>query len=256
MKMRPELLFICSRCKLGKSRVFYVVWRWSEWFNSGKPIASGYVETIEAAETLMAGMPEIVTCREAQIWRDAGYASHYHRKLAEERRRQRSASSEQGSTAIEFVYTFFHGEDGEGHISPHRIIRRTRQRIFVNIHEYYDGNDFYDGRTYALDRAQLEQTGLAKGNKRRWWETFYVSEEALRLAHPFYFGDRVPIDQPQCLTYFGLKLPTNSDSLKAVYRERIKQVHPDHGGSVDNFRELQSQYETALAFINRTGGGR
>jgi hypothetical protein len=44
-------------------------------------------------------------------------------------------------------------------------------------------------------------------------------------------------------------MPTSLDVLKAVYRERVKEAHPDHGGHADDFREVQRQFEEAVRFL-------
>jgi len=236
----PERLFLCSRCKLGKNRVFYVVWKWGDWLKRREPLVSGYTTTTAEAEAILA------TATGEQTW-NAGYAQSYHRRLAEEKRRQRPASTELGSTAIEFVYRdFWSNEYLERHAIPHRIIRRTRQRVFVNIRPYcHDGENFGNRRTYALNRAQLEQTGSASTGSGWGIHRFYVSIEAFNRDHGQSFG----ANPPACLAFFGLKLPTNLDSLKAVYRDRVKETHPDHGGSPEDFRQVQQQYETALTFL-------
>jgi hypothetical protein len=76
--------FACSRIKLGKNRVFYVVWRWGDYHDfdkeDRKPLAFGYTATIAEAEVLMS---EIVSpCPESLIDRYGGYARAYHRELA------------------------------------------------------------------------------------------------------------------------------------------------------------------------------
>jgi hypothetical protein len=56
---------------------------------------------------------------------------------------------------------------------------------------------------------------------------------------------------PSFLLFFGLKLPTTIKALKAAYRRRARQAHPDHGGNADAFRELQRQYEAAMDYLQR-----
>lgn len=51
---------------------------------------------------------------------------------------------------------------------------------------------------------------------------------------------------PDCLTRLGLALPCTIAEVKAAYRNRVKQVHPDQGGSHEEFLALQTAYEEAL----------
>jgi hypothetical protein len=245
-KRHIEPKFYCSRSKLGKDRVFYVVWRYEECFaEDGKPLAFGYSATVEEAEARMAEITG--PCPEIEIIRNAKTALYYHRKLAEENRRCRPPSRKQSSAVVEFVYQDYEsGEDCQCHAIPHRIIRRTPRRVFVNTNPYHDGKDIWDGRTYALDRAELEQTGSAFA-RRRWFLCFWASMEAFHRDH------RSPYSEPpSCLAFFGLKLPANVDSLKAVYRERAKKAHPDRGGSAEDFRQVEAQYQAALRFLAET----
>ncbi len=49
-------------------------------------------------------------------------------------------------------------------------------------------------------------------------------------------------------------VPTaNEDAIRTAYRERIKEVHPDHGGDPDSFAAVQEAYTRALAHAERTG---
>lgn len=75
-----------------------------------------------------------------------------------------------------------------------------------------------------------------------------------------HLGDRLPFDVPELereppLTGFqtrlqwayeslGVSTSADSDEVRAAYRERIKQVHPDHGGDEESFRQVQEAYAT------------
>jgi hypothetical protein len=43
----------------------------------------------------------------------------------------------------------------------------------------------------------------------------------------------------------GLPPTADSDEVKAAYRQRVKAVHPDHGGDGESFKRLQDAYATA-----------
>ncbi|WP_299333069.1 J domain-containing protein [Haloplanus sp.] len=43
----------------------------------------------------------------------------------------------------------------------------------------------------------------------------------------------------------GLRPSAGPDEVKTAYRERVKEVHPDHGGDGEDFRRLQEAYTTA-----------
>jgi hypothetical protein len=57
---------------------------------------------------------------------------------------------------------------------------------------------------------------------------------------------------PTCLEAFGLQLPCTEEQLKAAYRERVKQSHPDRGGDRRRFLKLQRHFEESLALVRET----
>jgi hypothetical protein len=52
--------------------------------------------------------------------------------------------------------------------------------------------------------------------------------------------------QPECLKALGLSLPCTKGEVLAAYRARVKEVHPDVGGSRKEFERLQRYLEQAL----------
>ena len=51
---------------------------------------------------------------------------------------------------------------------------------------------------------------------------------------------------PACFGLLGLSFPCTVAEVKAAYRKLAKCVHPDRGGSHDEFLALQVAYEQAL----------
>ena len=54
---------------------------------------------------------------------------------------------------------------------------------------------------------------------------------------------------PRAIAALGLRLPCTEEDLKRAYRQRVKQLHPDHGGDERRFLLLQAQFEEALAIV-------
>jgi hypothetical protein len=54
---------------------------------------------------------------------------------------------------------------------------------------------------------------------------------------------------PRCVAALGLRMPCTEEELKTAYRQRVKQLHPDHGGDQRRFMLLQSQFEEALRIV-------
>jgi ferredoxin len=45
----------------------------------------------------------------------------------------------------------------------------------------------------------------------------------------------------------------DEEEIEAAYRKRVKQVHPDHGGSAEEFREIRAAYEKLEAGYRSNG---
>jgi hypothetical protein len=66
---------------------------------------------------------------------------------------------------------------------------------------------------------------------------------AAAVRHTPYWAVR---DQPPCLQALELSLPCTEEQVLAAYRRRVKQLHPDHGGDMQQFLRLQKHFEQAL----------
>lgn len=53
-------------------------------------------------------------------------------------------------------------------------------------------------------------------------------------------------DNPPCLQALGLRAPCTEQEVLAAYRQRVKLVHPDHGGTQREFAKLQQHFEHAM----------
>lgn len=74
-----------------------------------------------------------------------------------------------------------------------------------------------------------------------------------------HLGARLPFEVPDVSTepmalqetirvaYEALGVPTtaNREEIRSAYRDRVKEVHPDHGGDEESFRRVQEAYVTA-----------
>lgn len=69
-------------------------------------------------------------------------------------------------------------------------------------------------------------------------------------------GARLPFETPTpdsgmddaaraAFTVLGLGTDASAADITAAYRERVKQAHPDHGGSHEDFRRVREAYTTA-----------
>ena len=52
---------------------------------------------------------------------------------------------------------------------------------------------------------------------------------------------------PRGFEALGLKADATPDEVLAAYRRLVIEAHPDHGGSIEEFTQLQENFELALA---------
>jgi hypothetical protein len=73
------------------------------------------------------------------------------------------------------------------------------------------------------------------------------------LIHVGRYLSQVPewarYETPAALKAFGLRLPCTEEDLKRAYRNRVKRLHPDHGGDKRRFLIVQAQFEEALVLL-------
>jgi hypothetical protein len=60
---------------------------------------------------------------------------------------------------------------------------------------------------------------------------------------------------PPCLAALGLSIPFTEQELLEAYRDRVKQAHPDRGGSPDAFLQLQRHFEEARSLLGADTNG-
>ena len=53
-------------------------------------------------------------------------------------------------------------------------------------------------------------------------------------------------DRPPCLVALDLELPCTEQEVLAAYRKRVKALHPDRGGDLQQFLKLQKHFEQAM----------
>ena len=64
-----------------------------------------------------------------------------------------------------------------------------------------------------------------------------------------------PNDQiPEFLQTLGLMLPVSVEDVKQAYRDKVKTSHPDVGGSVEHFNQIQLAFERSLEYAEFRAG--
>jgi hypothetical protein len=227
---------------LGKNRWYWVVWPSLAIIQSqatGEHLADGYEPSkAEAVDRALA-----VAGLDGE-WVAAKYAKQYHRHRT--RRNQSRDASSPAPAVLEFLYRDLQDPvTNAWHSVPHRVVKKTRQYVYVEQRPHdpaqLTGSWLdHNAPTFRLSRAMLEQEGYALTPVTEIDDPlFFMTPYQERLVQ---FSDQ----SPACLTLLGLSLPCTIAEVKAAYRKRVKQFHPDHGGSHEEFLTLQTAYEEAL----------
>ncbi|MCC6493750.1 MAG: hypothetical protein IT424_12110 [Pirellulales bacterium] len=73
-------------------------------------------------------------------------------------------------------------------------------------------------------------------------KTLTVIAAAYRPGRPFWSR----LDRPPCLESLELDASCTAEQVLAAYRQRVKRLHPDHGGDLQQFLRLQKHFEQAM----------
>jgi len=141
--------------------------------------------------------------------------------------------------------------------------RRGELREYLDaIGEQYAENHFVEGQHVAfyLPKRDVAITFDARAYYRidRSPTVPVLVEHEMPGVH---LGARLPFETPevdlgpdpaerrhptiQAFGELGLPRSASLDEVKTAYRERVKEVHPDHGGDEDEFKRVREAYTTA-----------
>lgn len=226
---------------VGKQRWYWVVWPSLALIQtqvSPEHLADGYERTkAEAVDRALevAGLHG--------EWVAAKYAKAYHRHLV---RRRQNGETRAAPVRLEFLYRDVQDSATQSWYSvPHRVVKKTKKYVYVEQRRYdptqLSGSWLdHNAPTFRLSRAMLKQEGYALTPIADIDDPlFFTTPYPERLAH---YSDQAPV----CLSLLDLSWPCTIAEVKAAYRHKVKQVHPDYGGSHEDFLALQAAYEETL----------
>lgn len=234
-----------SRCSIGKNRWQWVVYRD---LCDEEPLAAGIAESADAARN--DAEQRIGSVRDTENWAAKAYRT---KCLALER--SRKTASSRNTSSIEFVYRCYmdySDYDGRSYdvIEKHRIVKRTKKRIFVDREEFRDGEklngDWHDfvRHTFALDRHELETCGMARRRSKGWWDhQTYYADPAIYFAH------KPSPPRPECFVVLDVPAGATGVEVAAAYRRLASKTHPDVGGDAEEFKRICQAYEQAMAIV-------
>jgi len=237
---RPQF----SRCKVSKDRWLWAVYRDGGWYGDEKPLARGIAKSAEAAYE--AAVEAVGAVRQAGNW----LANALREKEAAVSRSQRT-TKRVDAAPMEFVYEchrYYSDYDFREYdsITKHRIVKRTKKRIYVDrepwredVEHHGDWRDYLQS-TFILDRQEFEKNGKATRSG-RWYGTYYADPaiyHAERKATRF---------RPEHLAILNLPADASEDDVHSAFRRLALKTHPDKGGDAEAFKRVRQAYEEALA---------
>jgi hypothetical protein len=147
--------------------------------------------------------------------------------------------------------------------------RTTEDRRREEIRNYLDaiGEQYAEGHPVAgqhVDFYLPERDVAITFDARAFYRIERTATEPVLVEHEMpgiALGHRLPFEtpeidveaeaeselDPQAAAFAVLGLPSGAgvDEIKRAYRERVKEVHPDHGGDRDEFERVREAYTTA-----------
>jgi hypothetical protein len=235
-----------SRSSIGRNRWFWVVIE--DWLSD--PIASGIARSPEVALAEAERQYGPVAQRNATLAK-----SHWAKQRAMER--QRSVANRDDALPLEFVYRcYWDYSDYDSSqyevIERHRIVKKTKKRLYVEDDEYDRGPSSgewwdYDQTTFVLDRREFEITGKANRSGRWQYHCSYYADPAL------FHAERGRRARPACFEAMDLPADATIAQIKSAYRRLSRATHPDVGGNNDDFVQLRQNYEEALKIAAQRG---
>jgi hypothetical protein len=240
-----------SRCSIGKKRWQWVVFKGL--LCDEEPPASGIADSADAAKK--EAEEAVGAVRATGGWAARGYR---RKQLAVERSRKISAG--QSTSPIEYAYRchrYCSDYDGKAHdvIEKHRIVKRTKKRIFVDKDEFRPGAQLngdwrdYVRSNFVLDRHDFETHGVANRRSRGWWDhERYYSDPAI------YFAERALAARPECFVVLDVPADATEAEIAAAYRRLASKTHPDVGGNAEEFKRIHRAFEQAMAIIANGDG--
>jgi DnaJ domain len=144
----------------------------------------------------------------------------------------------------EYLYSRRLGEQDEIFLAAHLVLKKTAKRIYVtrkwcgpdqigSDDERWDENE----PSIALDRLRLERDGSVYSSGHR-LSDFFASRDGV-------LGDSEPRGDAAFRT-LGICPPASLDDIKAAYRRKALEAHPDRGGSPSDFQAIESAYRQLL----------
>ncbi|MEJ7713729.1 MAG: J domain-containing protein [Pyrinomonadaceae bacterium] len=245
----PEVLVI-SFSKVGKDRYIWLACTLTAWCKpKAEPEHFGYVEGFfealhecERAKDLLDPSRQLkCLVGKRNVLRmnvPAGFAHAWHRRLSEDKRRAKP-SNRTDSARVEFVYSRPFYSDSTAAPHAHLILKKTAKKIVIQC-DYYRGPAYVWDRerpTYHLDRAKMEAQGYVYHGGEEF--TLQPTARDFAASHNQWIQEHAQL--------LGVAWPCNRRELTKAFRAKVKEVHPDKGGTSAEFIEVRKAFDRLRA---------
>jgi hypothetical protein len=108
-------------------------------------------------------------------------------------------------------------------------------------------------REYSDTRSRI--IWEEKSRRQQIIEEFLHAYEAARQANRVFLDTSGPgmasasRAMPSCIRLLDLSWPCTTQDIKRAFRAKVKTVHPDNGGSSEDFQALHRAYKEALTLV-------
>ncbi len=116
--------------------------------------------------------------------------------------------------------------------------------------EQYRRN-FRDGGFETVRESSAEAERIAQASRRKKAQEAHrrKEEERRRKAEweeewRRYLASRSTANAPDPFTTLGLSRNASQEEIRRAYRQKVREVHPDQGGSPEEFKKVQAAYES------------
>ena len=236
---------VWTRRRVGRDRVHWVAYDDRPGAEDRTVVGQGYASSlVEADASARSALADAGMYQARRL--ATGSALSGHGTRPEIRRPARVAESNRARPR-EYLYTRCHGDDGGAFIHAHLVLKKTAKKVYVTQQSCWWGQlgteeERWDqaDRAIALDRAKLERDGSIYSVRYPLSNFYRVREEAV---------DESTRDEQLAFGLLGIRAPCTLDDIKAAYRRRAMEVHPDRGGSPGDFLAVEDAYRQLLVAV-------
>jgi DnaJ domain len=224
-----------TRSRAGRNRVHWVAYDDRPGTEDRQIVDQGYAASLPEADAAARS-----ALAAGGMYQARRISTAFHSPKKEDREKARPAPRPTRARAREYLFTRRLGDQEEFFLAAHLIVRKTAKRVYVTKRscgpdqigtddEQWDENE----PAIALDRLKLDRDGSVYSSSHR-LSDFFASRE-LAGADSEQRGD-------DAFRQLGIRPPASLEDIKAAYRRKALEAHPDRGGTPADFQVIEAAY--------------